>query len=136
MILTTYNLNRLAENINQANKDKGFYDGYDPSDDRQIIEKLFLITSEVAEAGEAMRDSIRVDDADSTARTILRTCNNDMVFKDEFKTYVKDTFEDEVADILIRTLDLAGWLGIDIEAHVQAKLKYNATRPNKHGRNF
>jgi len=136
MILTTYNLNRLAGNINQANKDKGFYDGYDPSDDRQIIEKLFLITSEVAEAGEAMRDSIRVDDADSTARTILRTCNNGLIFKSEFKTHVKDTFEDELADILIRTLDLAGWLDIDIEAHVEAKLKYNSTRPNKHGRNF
>lgn len=136
MILTTYNLNRLAGNINQANKDKGFYDGYDPSDDRQIIEKLFLITSEVAEAGEAMRDSIRVHDADSTARTILRTCITPSVFESEFKTRVKDTFEDEVADILIRTLDLAGWLGIDIEAHVEAKLKYNATRPNKHGRNF
>ena len=40
----------------------------------------------------------------------------------------------ELADIIIRTLDLAYMLGIDIDAAVQEKLAFNATRGHKHGK--
>jgi NTP pyrophosphatase (non-canonical NTP hydrolase) len=41
-----------------------------------------------------------------------------------------------LADVLIRTLDLCGSLGIDITSIVAEKLRFNETRPPKHGRNF
>lgn len=43
-------------------------------------------------------------------------------------------FASELADIIIRTLDMAGAYGIDIERAVREKIVYNATRPAKHGR--
>lgn len=46
---------------------------------------------------------------------------------------MKDTFEDEIADSIIRLLDLCGKNNIDIEAHIQAKMDYNATRGFKYG---
>jgi NTP pyrophosphatase (non-canonical NTP hydrolase) len=42
--------------------------------------------------------------------------------------------EEELADIVIRTLDLARQLGVNIEQAVLAKHEYNKTRPFKHGR--
>lgn len=40
----------------------------------------------------------------------------------------------ELADIIIRTLDLAYMLGIDIHQAVQNKLAFNAGRGHKHGK--
>lgn len=41
--------------------------------------------------------------------------------------------ESELADIIIRCLDLGGDLGLNIEAAMQAKYKYNMTRESRHG---
>lgn len=46
---------------------------------------------------------------------------------------IKDTFEDELADAVIRIFDLAEHLNVDREYHIKAKMKYNLTRPFKHG---
>lgn len=40
---------------------------------------------------------------------------------------------DELADVLIRAADLAGILGIDLQACVVAKMARNANRPHKFG---
>lgn len=50
--------------------------------------------------------------------------------------FVKDTLEDELADALIRLLDLTAHLGIDIERHIELKMQYNALRPYKHGKKY
>lgn len=42
-------------------------------------------------------------------------------------------FGAELADIVIRTLDLAERAGIDLETAVLAKIKKNAGRPYRHG---
>jgi NTP pyrophosphatase (non-canonical NTP hydrolase) len=39
----------------------------------------------------------------------------------------------ELADIVIRTMDLAESLGIDLNAAIEAKHTMNKTRPMKHG---
>lgn len=67
-------------------------------------EKLMLIVTEVAEAMEAYR----VGD--------------------------KANFTEELADIIIRTLDLSGGLGIDIQLAVYNKMLVNFDRPFKHGK--
>ncbi len=39
----------------------------------------------------------------------------------------------ELADVIIKTLDICAHYGIDIERAVKIKLEYNKTRPYKHG---
>lgn len=56
--------------------------------------------------------------------------------RDAFKTYIKNSFEDELADIIIRTLDICGYLNIDIERSVLAKIKYNKTRDKLHTKRY
>ena len=39
----------------------------------------------------------------------------------------------ELADVLIRIFDMCGKYGIDLEEAVRIKMKYNSTRPIRHG---
>ena len=41
--------------------------------------------------------------------------------------------EEELADVIIRAIDVAVALGVDIEKAIAAKHAYNATRPHRHG---
>lgn len=40
---------------------------------------------------------------------------------------------EELADVIIRILDYAGWKGIDLQREVVEKMKHNETRGFKHG---
>lgn len=42
-------------------------------------------------------------------------------------------FPVELADCVIRILDVCEYLGIDLETHMAAKHAFNKTRPHKHG---
>lgn len=57
-------------------------------------------------------------------------------FEPWFENHVKDTFEDELADTMIRLLDLCGAMDIDLEWHISQKLKYNRTRVLKHDKGY
>ena len=48
--------------------------------------------------------------------------------KGVFENTIKDTFEDEMADTVIRILDICGKMKIDIEWHIVKKLEYNKLR--------
>ena len=39
----------------------------------------------------------------------------------------------ELADVIIRSADLCGALGLDLAGAIEAKMKYNASRPHRHG---
>jgi NTP pyrophosphatase (non-canonical NTP hydrolase) len=57
-------------------------------------------------------------------------------WKAGFEKAVKSSFEDEIADVAIRLFDLCGGMGIDLEKHIEMKMKYNSLRPYKHGKKF
>ena len=57
-------------------------------------------------------------------------------FSEDFDDAIKDTFEDEIADSVIRLLDMCGGLGIDIDTHIRLKLEYNKTRERLHGKSY
>lgn len=44
--------------------------------------------------------------------------------------------DEELADIMIRVADLAGYLHIDLELAIRRKMDFNETRPHKHGKAF
>lgn len=125
-------INKLAKEIHQNNIKKGFY-----LDEKNIGEMLALIHSEVSEALEADRKGIFFPKAQLRNSIIAVNGwipNDD--FQKSFQEDVKDTFEDELADIVIRVLDLAAFKGIDLEEHIRAKMRYNSLRAYKHGKKY
>lgn len=120
-------LNKVAEKIQQANASKGFWDK-----PRNIGELLMLVTSELGEAMESHRHS-KFADLDNFERT---SNEDDEWFKKNFEENIKDTFQDEIADTIIRLLDMAGGLGIDLEKHIINKVRYNSLRPRLHGKKY
>jgi len=126
-------INKLSKQIHENNKAKGFYD-----DKKNIGEMLALIHSEVSEALEADREDSYAIPLGNTksADTIFNCYQDDEVFQTEFEHWIKDTFEDELADIVIRVMDLAAYKKIDLETHIKAKMRYNSLRPHKHGKKY
>lgn len=55
---------------------------------------------------------------------------------DALRSGAEDNFGEELADIVIRVADLAGGMGIDLEAEIAAKMRTNKNRPPKHGKQF
>jgi NTP pyrophosphatase (non-canonical NTP hydrolase) len=118
-------INQLAKEITANATEKGFWD-------RELIipEKLMLIVSEISEAMEADR---KAKFAGTFVKRHRKEFKDDEEYRVWFATEVKDTFEDELADACIRIFDLANYMGVDIEYHIKAKMKYNEYRPKMHG---
>ena len=70
--------------------------------------------------------------------TISEICDYriDEMFVTDFEIGVKDTVEDELADATIRIFDLAKKMNINLEKHIEAKHRYNKTRPTMHGKKY
>lgn len=115
------NLNKLSNEIHAGNKQRGFWDG-----ERNVGELLMLVVSELGEAIEAHRKNRFTDPL------FVGTEMTPAAFAEN----IKDTFEDEIADAIIRLFDMCGGLGIDIDFHIREKLKYNETRPTRHGKRY
>ncbi|MDD2962553.1 MAG: hypothetical protein PHQ65_12030 [Bacteroidales bacterium] len=133
-------LNELSKQIHENAKSKGFFDN-----ERNLGEMLCLIHSEVSEALEAVRTDNYYSNCCDEQKWFIKgmadknygaTFNDDSFFKEQFENRVKNSFEDELADVVIRVLDLCAFKDIDIESHIKAKMRYNALRPHKHGKAF
>lgn len=102
-----------------------------------ITQKLMLMVSELSEAMEACRTNGRQKSLLKLQDYIVNTRKNNKAFDEEtFKELVKDSFADELADTIIRIADFAGYMGIDLQWHVEQKMMYNANRPYKHGKKY
>lgn len=128
-------LKELGRRAFETAKAKGFHD--EPID---IPRALMLIVSELAEALEADRKNKRANVEafgrwDATFRCIEEG-NRQKCFISDFEAFIKDTFEDELADAAIRLFDLSTALGIDLETHVMLKMQYNEGRGYKHGKRY
>jgi hypothetical protein len=120
-------INELAKQVHENAKAHGFFDK-----ERNIGEMLCLIHSEVSEALEADRkDNYCVLYNDTVLQIIDKSD-----FADRYKSWIKGTFEEKMADIFIRVMDLCAFKGINLEAHIKAKMRYNSLREYKHGKKY
>lgn len=131
------NFNELIKKIHLDNKEKGFW----PEDNsqRNVGEMLMLIVSELGEAIEAHRKgrfTNWVEYLSQLAQWTLCIDDEHTQFKNTFESCMKDTFEDEIADAVIRLFDLCGGLNIDLYQHIIIKLEYNKTREKLHGKQY
>lgn len=110
---TTTNLNELGKQIHENAKAKGFWD-----EPRNTGEIFMLIVSELSEALEADRKG-RVADMDMfqsrySQRNGVRSTEM-LAFIYAFENEVKDTVEDEIADVVIRILGYCAVQKIDAD---------------------
>lgn len=104
-------INELIETAHADAKAKGFWD-----EPRNTGELLMLIVSECGEALEAHRKGKRCKGINSIqwpqdiTSSSKELDGSEFCYKDLFEVHVKDTFEDELADIVIRIADLLGSL--------------------------
>lgn len=107
----------LARKLHETNRSKGFYDGIDTTDRRQMVEKVLLTVCELAEMTEELRYP-------------------EPRMSHKIPDYTAE--EEEWADTLHRHLCYAvarGFIARGIGA-LLAKHEYNKTRPHKHGKIF
>ncbi len=123
-------MNELRDKIYKNAKDKGFWD-----QERNIGEALMLVVTELAEGLETHRAAGKIKPVDNMIKKAMDEMH-DEEFKEHFALMVKDNFQDEMADTIIRILDLCGGLDIDIDWHIKAKMRYNATRARLHGKKY
>ena len=103
----------LAIDLHKTAVQKGFWPEAEDVDDIFIAKQCMMIVSEVTEVMEAVR-----------------------------KDKGEEESAKEVADILIRTLDLyagmveAGYTKISLDYAIEEKTNFNKTRPEKHGVRF
>lgn len=127
------NISEISQEIHLNNVEKGFWP--DNPKDRNVGELLMLVVSELSEALEADRKGEKVSLFSSDLNYVL-TEKDDEVFKRDFEKYVKNRWEDEIADAVIRLFDIAVGTGISLEWHISAKMRYNKLRPYKHGKAY
>lgn len=112
------NLTELSKKVYQLQIEKGWCK---PDEKRDIEDLKILILSEAFEAFEAYRKGNYCQlKKDTHFNIILYSLNNSKQEIDTtgFKELIKDTFEDEIADVAIRALDLAGYLGLDFQGAI------------------
>lgn len=124
-------INELAQKVHENAKSKGFFD-----EPKNLGEMLCLIHSEVSEALEAIRTNKYAKEFDKKNSDYLLGRGNMDDWNSHFKTHIKNTFEDELADTVIRIMDLCAFKGIDLEWHIVNKMRANEMRERKHGKEF
>lgn len=103
--------NSVADDVHHVCVEKGFWE---QGEDRNVGEMLALIHAEISEALEGYRNGNPPDE----------------------KVPAFSNVEIELADTVIRLMDLSKGFGWRVPEAIFAKMCYNETRPYKHGRKF
>lgn len=122
-------LNELANKAHAAAVEKGFYERK-----RDLPELAMLIITELSEAVEAERKGAKIEAYRQKWACEYNVEDWDANIFAKYDIDMRGTIEEEIADAIIRILDLCGYYGINIDAWVETKMKYNSMRPKKHGK--
>lgn len=102
--MNTEKLNALKERAYKTAVEHGFHEDVKPD-----AFYLGLVMSEAGEAINADRKGLHAD-----AKGFEEDEANGLPFAENFKKHIKDSVEDEIADIVIRLFDLAGLKGYEL----------------------
>lgn len=102
-------LNELKTEAYEIAKANGWHDK-EYSDEHWLM----LVITEISEAINADRKGNHADEARIAYFKRMTEGHDDFDFKTYFEQNIKDTFEDECADVVIRLLDLAGLINTDV----------------------
>lgn len=105
------NINELRDVIHATAKEKGWW-----KPDRNLPTQIALMHSELSEALECYRVN----------------CKPNKIYFDD-ATGKPEGIPIELADCIIRILDACGRYKIDIGEAIRLKMKYNLSRPYRHG---
>ena len=113
--MNTENLNALKDKAYKWAVAHGFHDEEKPD-----AYWLGLVMSEMGEAINADQKGMHAD------AVLLNDDLAKMPFKDSFEAHIKDSVEDEIADIVIRLLDFAGMKGYTLLFDVTAQILFDS----------
>lgn len=104
----------LQREAHEISKSRGWY----ASEAENIAGKIALIHAEISEALEEYRND-----------------NMELYYVEQgsFKPMKPEGFGVELADTVIRIMDLSEYLKIDLESLIKLKMEFNKTRPFRHG---
>lgn len=142
--MTTPTIATLQKEIHANAVTKGFYDT-PPA----VGTQLMLVVSELGEALEAHRKGkwanreYMIERRRELLESVPRGLTDDeftaecnRIKANTFELHIKDSIEDELADSVIRILDLAESLNINLEWFVLQKMQYNQGRERLHGKAY
>lgn len=108
-----FQLNEIADAVHANAKEKGFHPQDEP-DHVFVANQCNNMHGEIQELWDAWRKGDELAPCD---KNIGLSCT-----------------EEELADLVIRALDVSRRLGVDIVHAINVKHQYNKTRPYKHGK--
>lgn len=119
-------LNELRDEAYETAKAHGWHE-----EEHSNEHYLALIITEIAEAVQADRKGWRAN-ADKYIELISdrEEHDSDLWFKCAFSQNIKGTVEEELADVVIRCLDIAGLRGIDLSTPVKGTCKIAMHSPS------
>lgn len=131
-------MNELAGEIHEWARDKGWWSR--PTDN--IAAKLLLVHTELSEATEELRKAGQCPhgspdvDYDDLRRVYYHSGEDLTEYRrdhDNCGNCKPEGFGVELADTIIRLLDIAGRLELDMDVLVEQKMAYNRKRSRRHG---
>lgn len=123
-IVKASSISDLQRISHQMAMEKGWWSDYrEKSSEHNVLpEKIALMHSELSEALEEVREG--------RPAFWLRDLRN---VQGNVYAQKPEGWATEMADCIIRIMDVCGFFGVDLEKIIQDKIAYNATRPFKHG---
>lgn len=101
--------------------------------DEMHVWKLIATNEDFRKSGIA--DVITYANSDETRKNVIAALFISMEIRELiFATEDTDHFREELADVIITALSAAGYLGIDIDKAVRAKMEINRGREWRHGK--
>lgn len=138
MTNTIPELQKLVGDINKANgwRETQYDDLPAKTLAKVQIGLLALIDTEVSEAIEEIRNGRAVDEvyySAKTSRGTIESTSRQEIIELTSLPPKPEGVPSELADVVIRALDLADAWGIDLNLAIAEKLDYNQTRGYRHG---